>query len=231
MSHRDTYRAFGTGSGLIAIACLSACTGVQIEAASMQKDAASTRESATACLQEVFSKPEFAGLSKKLYLSTLHQTVPPEYLNNDSNPTKPDIADLYRLHGDVQACRKIVLDGASARHPLILTVIVESYSESDRLYADAVSGKLTWGQFNEARQTLNTKGLARLTEADTRIRGELQGQHQFEVEQRQRAAEAMQQWAYQQQQLYQQQQMIAAASRPVMINCNYSGTTVHCNSF
>ena len=198
----------------------------------MQKVSSTTGPTNTACLQEVVSKPEFAGLSKKVYLNTdSRASYPLEYLTNQAKPTKAEIADLYKLHGEIQECRKIALDGVSAMHPLYLATLVEYFSDGDRLWADAASGKLTWGKFNEARQALTTQYRAKLTEADARVRGELQEQHQFELEQRQRAAAAMQQWAYQQQQLYQQQQMVDAVNRPRMINCNYSGNTAQCSSF
>jgi hypothetical protein len=45
-------------------------------------------------------------------------------------------------------------------------------------------------------------------------RGALQNQHQFEVQQRQRAAEAFQQWSYQQQALANQQRAINAMNHP-----------------
>jgi hypothetical protein len=239
MAYRNTYFGFGTGSWLITIMCLSACTGAQMEAARIQKVSTSTVASSKECVDDVSSKPEYAGLLKKLYVSTdTNASVPLPYLTNQSKPTKAEIADLYKFHGDIQECRKIALDGASAMHPLILAALVEYFSETDRLWADAASGKLTWGKFNEGRQIVLTQYRTKHTEARTRVAAQLQGEHQFEVEQRQRAAAAMQQWAYQQQQLNQQQQMINAMDRPQTmihppqtINCNYSGSTATCNSF
>src|SRR6516162_7477350 len=101
MSYRNTYFGFGTGSLLITIMCLSACTGAQMEAARMQKVSSTTGPTNTACLQEVVSKPEFAGLSKKVYLNTdSRASYPLEYLTNQAKPTKAEIADLYKLHGE-----------------------------------------------------------------------------------------------------------------------------------
>ena len=238
MAYRSTYRGFGRCLRLIGIMCVSACTGAPMEVARIQKSPAATAASSRSCVDKVISKPEFAGLLKKIYLSNeSYTTVPSEYLRNESKPTNSEISDLYKLHGEMQECRKIALDGASAMHPLFLATVVEYYSESDRLWAQATSGKLTWGKFNEGRQAVTTQYQAKLADADTVVRGDLQGQDQFEREQRHRAAAAMQQWAdqqqllNQQQQFYQQQQVIAAANRPVVINCNYSGSTAQCNSF
>jgi hypothetical protein len=51
------------------------------------------------------------------------------------------------------------------------------------------------------------------------------------MEQRQRAAAAFQQWAYQQQVLANQRAAIAAANKPTTINCSYAGTTAQCTSY
>src|ERR1700737_1213700 len=58
----------------------------------------------------------------------------------------------------------------------------------------------------------------RFTQASMQINGQLQNQHQSEMEQRQRAAAAMSQWALQQQAIAAQQQAIDVANRPRTIN-------------
>jgi hypothetical protein len=212
------------------VVCLSACTGAQMQAARMQKTTVATVAEAKSCVDNVYAKPEYASLEKRLFLtSDPTAQIPLEYLTDKSKPTKPEIADLYKVHSDTQPCRKIALDGMAAVHPLIVATLVDSYSATDRLWVDAVSGKLTWGAINESRQTLINEYRGKLTEAGARIEAQLQNQHQFELEQRQRAAAAMQQWAYQQQQLYQNQQMINALNRPHTINCNYLENTAQCS--
>jgi len=170
-------------------------------------------------------------LKTKLYLSNEIMQMPLQYLTDQTRPTKAEVLDLYKAYGDVQNCRKIYLDGAAATPPFFLATFVESYSASDRVWAEAVAGKLTWGKFNEARKAIAAETQSKLAEADVKIRGQLQGQHQFEMEQRQRVAEAMQQWSYQQQQLMQNQQAINALNGPRTINCNYYGSTAHCTSY
>jgi hypothetical protein len=56
---------------------------------------------------------------------------------------------------------------------------------------------------------------------DRRVVSELKQDHQAELAQRQRAAEAMAAWA-------QTQEMINAANRPVITNCNAFGNSVNC---
>jgi hypothetical protein len=160
-----------------------------MQAARMQKATLATTAEAKSCADNVYATPEYVSLEKKLFLSTDPSAqVPLEYLTNQSKPTKAEIADLYKLHSDIQPCRKIALDGMSAVHPLIVATLVDSYSAGDRLWVDAASGKLTWGAFNGSMQVIKSEFRSKLTEAATRIGAQLQNQHQFELEQRQRAA-------------------------------------------
>lgn len=161
----------------------------------------------------------------------LDDAIPLEMLTDPSKPTKDEIKDLYRLHNDVQQCRKVLLDGMAKYHPLAVMTFVEGFTEADKLSIEATTGKLSWGHINQRRKDQYVQLRARLTQVDQQIAAQLNNQHQFEVEQRQRAAAAFQQWAYQQQALAQQQQLINAATRPTITNCNYGGGIMTCNSF
>ena len=100
----------------------------------------------------------------------------------------------------------------------------------DKLWVEAVSGQLTWAQFNQGRRDLTTEAATKMARADSQINAGLQNQHAIEIEQRQRAAAAFQQWSYQQQVLQQQQQIINVINRPTTINCNYVGNNAQCAS-
>ena len=205
------------------------CTGAQMEAGRMQKVVASTAASAKVCLKNIADNPEYAIITSKTPLGPDSQ-FSLQMLTDGTKPNKREIATLYKVYGDTQECSKIILDGASKIHPLTLLTFVESFAESDKLWAEATSGHLTWGKFNEGRKNIQTQGQARMVQADMQISAQLQNQHQLEIEQRQRAAAAMQQWSYQQQVLANQRAAINAANQPRMINCNYFGTSATCTS-
>jgi hypothetical protein len=152
-------------------------------------------------------------------------------LNDKTSPTKQEVALLYEVYGELQDCRKIILEGAAKMHPLYMLTLVEGYSASDKLWTDMTAGRLTWGTFNEGRKNIATQIQAKLILADGQVSAQLQNQHQFEVQQRQRAAEAFQQWSYQQQVIANQQRAINAMNQPRTINCNYFGNTAQSNSF
>jgi len=221
--------AFRICCASVAVLLVSGCTGAQIEVNRMQKVAAETKVSAEACNETIAGNSKYAPIATKTYFGADNK-IPLQMLNDKTSPTKPEIALLYGVYGEVQDCRKIVLDGASRMHPLYMLTLVEAYAESDKLWAEVTAGRLTWGKFNEGRKNISTRTQARMLQADTQISSQLQNQHQFELEQRQRAAAAMQQWSYQQQVLANQQQAINAMNQPRTINCNYFGNTAQCSS-
>jgi hypothetical protein len=141
------------------------------------------------------------------------------------------VALLYKLHGEKQTCRQITLDAAGRAHPLRMVVFVEQFAASDKLWADIATGKSTWAEFNQGLKEIGVAAQGKMAQADVQIVTGLANQHMGEIAQRQRAAAAFQQWAYQQQVLYQQQQAINAINSPRTINCNYFGNTARCNSF
>jgi hypothetical protein len=205
-------------------------TGAQREAGRMQAISTETAASGQACIQNVADKPEYASLKSKTVLSPDPQFTL-QMLNDKSSPNKQEISLLYRVYGDLQDCRKILLDGASKIHPLLLFTLVEGYADIDKLWAQTTGGGLTWGQFNESRKAYGTRFQQKFIQANMQIASQLQNQHQSEMDQRQRAAAAFRQWADQQQQMALQQQAIDAANRSRTINCTYSGNTAQCNSF
>jgi PBP1b-binding outer membrane lipoprotein LpoB len=205
-------------------------TAAQRENARMQTESGNALATGKECLQSAFDKPDYSGIKQKSYFSAVDQNWPLPMLNDPTLPSKEQIKQLYAIYADIQECRKIILDGAGKTHPTVLMAWVQNFSESDRLWAEFTRGKMEWGKFNEGRKSLAVEAQARLVQAATQINGQLQSEHQSELDQRQRAAAAFSQWAEQQQAIAVQQQAIAAANRPRTINCNYYGNTASCNS-
>ncbi len=188
--------------------------------ARLEQVAAEARAANRGCLEAALAKPDYAELRTKLYLSLEEAEIPSQYLTDPSFPTKKQIADLYKWHADLQGCRKVMLDRVAKWLPFVIANMVEMYAESDRLYTEAVSGRLPWGQFNEARKALADRNKARLAE-DARAGANAQDKQQFAAEQRERAAAAMQQWT-------QRQQQLNKIRQTRMITCSYAGTVPTC---
>jgi hypothetical protein len=130
----------------------------------------------------------------------------------------------------MQECRKLILARSGAHHPSLVALLISDFAEADKLLAQLVTGKLSWGQFNQATQELKAQSRAKVAQANAQIASQLANRHQFELEQRERASAALRQWAYQQQVLANQQQAISSMKQPTTINCNYVGSTLQCNS-
>jgi hypothetical protein len=220
---------------LTVVGCI---TGASKESARVQKVAAEPTSLGLACVQRVAENPEYNGISTKLYFGADNQP-PLAMLADKSRPTKEQIKLLYQVRDDMQRCRKILLEGPAKVHPLILSTLVNSFAESDKLWAEATGGKLAWGTFNQRRKDISTQAQANLAQADTQIASQAQSrdenQTQPDKEQRQHAVEAIEQWAHQQQMLASQQQATFADSQPrtTTISCSYygNGNTASCFLF
>jgi hypothetical protein len=193
------------------------------------------------CVQRVAENPEYEGIRTKLYFNADNQP-PLEMLADKSRPTKEQIKLLYKIRDDVQRCRKILLEGPAKTYPVILSTLVNSFTESDKLWVEAAGGKLAWGALNQRRKDISAQAQANLKQADAQIASRVQSrnenenenQSQLDSEQRQRAAAAIEQWAHQQQILANQQQAIFAESpRITTISCKYygNGSMATCSLF
>jgi hypothetical protein len=142
-----------------------------------------------------------------------------------------------KYYADMQPCRKITLEGAGRVHPAIVNALVNLFDASDTLAVEFVSARMTWGNYNQRRHSIAVQANQQINEAHTMIASQLQNQHQFEMEQRQRAIASLQQWAHQQQVLENQRLAIMAqghaaamASRPMTCNFNQMGpNSMTCN--
>ena len=205
-------RKSSSAVAILLLVVLSACgTGAQQQAAQIQQTETQTGVGVRDCIEEVMAKPDYAHLKTKMFVSSDGTATPPlEYLSDNSHPTKSEIADIYKYYNDIRPCRKIALDGEVRVHPAIVNALATGYGATDKLAVEFVSGRMTWGNFNQQRASIIVQMRQQLREAHSMIESQLQNKHQFELAQRQRAIAAMQQWAYQQQVL--ENQRIAAMS-------------------
>lgn len=218
---------------VLIIPIVGCSTAAQREEARMVTVITDSVASARTCLEAIADNPEYSSLKSKTIMDANARSVPLQMRNDKTFPTKQEILLIYNVHGEKQDCRKILLDGASKVHPVVLLTFIEGFAASDKLTAQLTGGQLTWGQYNEGLQDLLTQTQEKLIKASVLVGSQLQRQHQAELAQRQRAAEAamkaaLQQWSYQQQQIALQQQAIQAASRSRTINCRRFGDTLQC---
>jgi hypothetical protein len=211
----------------IALAWLAGCTGAQVESLRMQNATRSVVAASAECMDGILGNPERQDILTKAYLGKDGQ-IPLAMLTDPRRPTQDDIRQIYRLHGDIQDCRKVALDGAAKVHPLIVMLLIETYAEGDKAYAGITSGLVTFGQFNQYQKDIFTNAQMKLTQVVAQIDAQLANRHQFELQQRAQAANAFSQWTAQQQRLINQQRNIDALTRRRPIACRYLGDQLVC---
>ncbi len=111
------------------------------------------------CVDAVASKPQYELLTGKLHLGK--EPYPRSYLSSTVRPDQKEIELLKALHGDLQECRKIALD-APLIQPSERKALVESYAADDRAFAEATTGRLTWGKLNEGLKSGAARRQSRL---------------------------------------------------------------------
>ncbi|HZQ01370.1 MAG TPA: hypothetical protein VFB13_17630 [Reyranella sp.] len=144
---------------------------------------------------------------------------------NQSKPTPTESAVLLKLYDNyVLPCRKIALDGAARVNSAFSVVLACTYAESDVEYARLVRREESWGEFAQGSVRRRADLRQALQAAQSHINRDLGQSHAYEMQQRQAAAKALSDMAY-------QQQVIAAMNRPITTNCTRIGYAINCSSY
>lgn len=139
-----------------------------------------------------------------------------------------DIVDFSALR---KPCHKLAIEEFGKIHPEYVASLARIFAEADADLAKAINKELTVGDLNKRALDRVNRWQAEFSQIGQRIESQLNLAHQYELTQRQIAAQALQAWAYQQQVLYNQQQLLNAATRPITTNCRYIGNSLHCTQF
>jgi hypothetical protein len=209
-------------------ALVAACTAAQVETLRVRSAALETVVAASACMAGVTSKPRYADLATKTHLGP--GDIPPHKLADARLLTREDSRTLLFYFSQMQECRLVTLEKATSVHPLVVTILIEWFAGSDRIYAEAIFGRLTWGQFNEALRRLGRRTQARLQQAEAIIAANPQNAD-FDNEQRLIAIQAFERWTGTQYVLASRRRAIAMADGALStIRCNYVGPRLECGS-
>jgi hypothetical protein len=228
----DLGEAMRTLALVIVLFALGGCaTQAQSEYERMGQAAAKAKANGQACLRQLTASAEYQEVGP--LLPPFDGTLPSiELRNNRSVPSPDQSQTLMRLYnGHIRPCRDAATADISAVHPAYASVNTEVNAVWDEGYAKLTNREVTWGAFAAFDAALTAEQRKRISEASQRIVGNLQTQHAGEIQQRQAAAAAFQQFAYQQQVILQNQQMINAMNQPRMTNCQYVGTYLNCTTF
>src|SRR5262245_9269754 len=211
------------------VALLAACTATQVETLRMRSVLMETVAAVQDCAAGITSKPQYADLGTKTHFGR-SDTIPEHKLSDARVLTREDSIALLRLYGESQECRRIMLEGAVKMHPLIVQLFIEWFAAADRIYVEAIFGRITWGQFNSALRQLGLSAQARFERAEAVIAANAQNP-EFENEQRLLAIQAIERWVGTQTVLVSRRRAIAPQDGGLRsIRCNYVGPRLECRS-
>ena len=174
-----------------------------------------------ACAAAIYSSPEYAPLRQHIPLTITDATL--QQLSDSSLASQDEIHAILVAHPQLQQCRKAFLTNLAQTEPSVVPIITTTYNKNEDDLVDLIRRKISWGEYTHRIRDRATETQVAVNEEGRRIVGELQQENQFELEQRQRAAEALASWA-------QTQELINAANRPVITNCNAFSNTLNCIS-
>lgn len=204
------------------VALLFGCqTAAQHQFEAMKSGNEAAIAQSKACNTAVYDSPESASLRLHLPQNVNDATL--QQLSDSSMVTPAEWQAILATHPKFQQCRKALLEALMSSEPGAVPILAASYNEIEDDLLALSDHKLTWGQYIRRARDRVTKTQASLQAEDRRVIAGLQQEHEAEIAQRQRAAEALAAWA-------QTQEMINAANRPVITNCNGVGNTVNCVS-
>jgi hypothetical protein len=171
------------------------------------------------CAAAVYNDPAAAPIRSHEPLDIREATLTQLADTSLASPTEIDAINTQ--YPKLKSCQRAELDALVNTTPGFVPILTKAYSNGDDDTILLIQRKLTWGEYTKRRRdrfiALQT---ALQTEGQSVVAG-LRQEHQAEMAQRQRAAEALAQWA-------QTQQLINAANRPVFTNCNAIGNSVNC---
>jgi hypothetical protein len=210
----------------LGVALLAGCTQTQIEATRIKTTTTETIAATDRCAATVAAKPEYRELRAKTLFSK-SESIPPELLSDGRRPSRDDIRTLYRVHGEMQECRRLAVTGATNTHPLILSAMAEAFATADQALLAFARGAeyKTWGEYNQALVDIYLQAQARVMQTFIEIDHQLQG----DASQRAQAAASFQDWSRQQRALYAQQPS-GQPRAAVIVDCSYAGEAVQCRT-
>jgi hypothetical protein len=207
---------------LLAAALFAGCaTAAQRQFQAMKASNQAYFAQADACGAQIYNSPEYAPLRIHLPHKTADLTL--QQMSDGSFATPTEVQAIFATHPGFQSCRKALLTGLAQSEPSLVPILTASYNKNEDDLLALIQQKMTWGDYARRARDRATETQAALLAEDHRVVSGLQQEHQAELAQRQRAAEALAAWA-------QTQEMINAANRPVVTNCNASGAMVNCVS-
>ncbi len=154
-----------------------------------------------------------------------------ELLSSNKKMTKEDRQKFIVFLDENTKCRVIGVEGLSKVHPSLVTAVINSHRRVDVIYGKFLAGEINIGELNRELEQNSAQHQKEWDVAISNINSALANDHNYEMQSRQQAAAAIQNWSLQQQQINQNQMMLNNLNRPRTTNCNMIGNSVNCTSY
>lgn len=208
-------------------------TTAQKQLSSIQDGLNNLKQEVNQCIQKVVSNPSFSEINNR-YPIDIHANPTILQLSDGNYISDQETSKVVSAFNQITNCREIALKLTVDVLPGIIPNALEGFYAEDVLTSDLIQKKLTWGEYNKKRTTVRNDAYAKNRLVMAQVMQELSKSHQAEVLQRQRAIDALSDWAYKQQVLMQNQQLINSLNnsinRPVVTSCRQYGMSISCQS-
>lgn len=219
---------------LLALLVLTVLTGCATQAQQkyrqLEMQYLSALRSMNSCVQPVMETSVVRRLSERfLFDGNDPRTV--EKFTLKTFVTEQEAKDLMDFSVLIKPCDKLAIEDFSKIHPEYVASLARMFAEADADLAKAINKELTIGDVNQRTVDRGNRSQVEFSQIGQRIESQLDQAHQYELTQRQIAAQTLRTWAYQQQVLNNQQRLINATKRPITTNCQYIGSSLHCTQY
>ena len=215
------------------LACIifaGCATQAQRQYQQLERQYLAAHRAMTSCSQPLMETSVVHRLREKFLLDMNDPRIV-EKLALKTQVTQQEARDLIDFSVLRKPCHKLAIEEFGKIHPEYVASLARIFAEADADLAKAINKELTIGDVNQRVIDRVNRWQAEFSQIGERIVSQLNQAHQYELTQRQLAAQALQTWAYQQQVLYNQQQLLNAATRPITMNCRYVGNSLQCTQF
>jgi hypothetical protein len=229
-----TGKATMQGRHIALIVCaflLAGCaTAAQRQYQSIVTENKALGEEAKTCTAAIYNSPEAAPLRAHAPLDPREATL--AQLSDTTFGTGAEIAAIELLHPRLKACQKEVLDGLASTTPGAVPILAKAFSAADDDTILFIQRKLSWGDRVKRGRDRALATQEALQAEGQRVVSGLEQQHEAEMAQRQRAADALAQWAQTQAILDAGPSRLPAGAYqlpgPTFTNCTYGGGYANC---
>ena len=209
---------------------ISCQTVSEKQATLIQENGRFVKQRCAECIQKVESNPSYDILLSHTTLNLGRAEPTLAQLADDNLPTDQEIEAIIALHNETAACRALAVDYLMTTNPSMGPGLVQSYQALDLITADLILRRTTWGESNIRRLAVkNVLGVKWQEITQQQAKG-LKTPPDAESAQKQKATEALAQWADQQQVLAQNKEISNAIHSSAMTSCWWNGRSMQCNS-